>query len=73
MAQQQSPTIVTPLGRRRVGLDPDPTPPTMFLINGVWIAACPICGYEFVHHTSQQRAEEQATGRRCPICDPDGA
>jgi hypothetical protein len=73
MVHQQSPTIVTPLGRRRVGLDPTPPPPAMFLVDGVWIASCPTCGYELVHHVSQQRAEEQAAGRRCPVCDPDAA
>ena len=72
MAQPQSPTIVTPLGRHRVGLEPAPVP-ALHLVCGVWIASCSGCGYELVHHASQQRAEEQATGRRCPICDPDAA
>jgi hypothetical protein len=56
-----------PLGRYRVGLEPAPAP-ALHLIAGVWVASCSGCGYELVHHVSQQRAEEQAAGRRCPIC-----
>ena len=54
----------------RPGLDPGPAhAPDQRRLD----RQLPTWGYEFANHTSQQRAEEQATGRPCPICDPDAA
>jgi hypothetical protein len=66
---QQSPTIVTPLGRRRVGLDPEPT----FALHphlGRWVASCSCCGYELAEGRRQDRVEHKAARRFCPICQP---
>jgi cytochrome c-type biogenesis protein CcmH/NrfF len=53
----------------RLGL-PAPTPPpaTLHLINGVWLASCPTCGYQLAGSRSQQRAERLGRRRRCPVC-----
>jgi hypothetical protein len=67
MAQSKSPTIVTPLGRRRVGIDPEPTF-ALHLDCGIWRASCTCCGYELAEGRTQQRVERKAARRSCPIC-----
>ena len=68
MAHQQSPTIITPIGRRRVGLDPTPTPPAMHLIRGRWIASCPSCGCDLAQGLDQEQVERKAARETCPVC-----
>ena len=67
MAQSKSPTIVTPLGRRRVGIDPEPTI-ALHLHLGRWTASCSCCGYELAEGRHQERVERKAARRSCPIC-----
>jgi hypothetical protein len=67
MVQQQSPTIVTPLGCRRVGLDLT-QPPALHLDCGIWRASCPGCGFELAESRRQDRCERKAARRSCPIC-----
>ena len=66
MAHQQSPTIVTPLGRRRVGLDPQSY--ALHLYCGRWEASCTACGYLIAEAKRQDRCERKAQRVTCPIC-----
>jgi hypothetical protein len=67
MAQQHHPTIVVPLGRRRVGLD-NPDRFALHLDCGIWRASCTGCGFELAEGRTQQRVERKAARRSCPIC-----
>jgi hypothetical protein len=67
MATTDHPTIVTPLGRRRVGLDPEPTI-ALHLDCGIWRASCTGCGFELAEGRRQDRVERKAAGRACPVC-----
>jgi hypothetical protein len=67
MAQQHHPTIVIPIGRRRVGIDPEPAF-ALHLDCGTWRASCPTCGYELAEGRRQDRVEHRAARRSCPIC-----
>jgi hypothetical protein len=40
----------------------------MHLLGGIWIASCPTCGYQLATARAQQRCEQRASRRRCPIC-----
>ena len=46
--------------------------PALHLLGGIWIASCPICGYQLTCARSQARCERRATRRRCPVCHLDG-
>jgi hypothetical protein len=50
----------------------DPTPgPALHLLDGrTWIASCPSCGYQLATARTQERCEQRAAGRTCPICRP---
>jgi hypothetical protein len=66
--QQQSRTTVSPF-LDRPGLDPTPVPePSLHLLAGLWVASCPTCGYQLTSARSQQRCEQRASRRRCPVC-----
>jgi hypothetical protein len=67
MATTDHPTIVTPLGRRRVGIDPEPTY-ALHLVDNRWVASCSCCGYELAEGRHQERVERKAARRSCPIC-----
>lgn len=67
MAQQQSPTVSPFL--HRPGLERPPVPePAMHLLGGVWVASCPTCGFQLATARTQQRCEQRASRRSCPIC-----
>jgi len=56
-------------GLHRLGLDPAPVPePALHLLGGIWIASCPTCGYQLTTARTQERCEQRAARRRCPIC-----
>jgi hypothetical protein len=58
--------ITTPPGLHRVGLErPEPN---LFLVAGVWQAACPSCGCVIAEGRSQARVERQAARASCPVC-----
>ena len=67
MAHQHHPTIVVPLGRRRVGLDPEPSY-ALHLVLDRWVASCSSCGYELAEGRHQDRVERKAARRSCPNC-----
>jgi NAD-dependent SIR2 family protein deacetylase len=63
-----SPTPVSPF-LHRPGLDPDPAPePALHLLGGLWVASCPTCGYQLTTARTQQRCEQRASRRSCPVC-----
>lgn len=68
MATKQSPTIVTPIGRRRVGPEPPPEVFALHLYCGRWEASCTACGYLMVEAKRQDRCERNARRVTCPIC-----
>jgi hypothetical protein len=54
-----------------------PTPPipaqepALHLLGGIWIASCPTCGYQLTTARTQERCEQRASRRRCPVCRED--
>jgi hypothetical protein len=44
--------------------------PALHLLGGIWIASCPTCGYQLIART-QERCEQRASHRRCPVCRED--
>jgi hypothetical protein len=40
----------------------------LHLAGGIWIASCPLDGYQLCTARTQQRCERRARWRRCPIC-----
>ena len=66
--QQQSATPVSPFVDRP-GLDPaPPPPPALHLLAGLWVASCPTCGYQLTSARRQDRCEQRASRRTCPVC-----
>jgi NAD-dependent SIR2 family protein deacetylase len=66
-----SPTPVSPF-LDRPGLDPVPVPePALHLLGSLWVASCPTCGYQLTTARTQQRCEQRAARRRCPVCRQD--
>jgi hypothetical protein len=71
MQQHPTPIKVSP-GLHRPGLDPQPTPePALHPLGGIWIASCPACGYQLTTARTQERCEQRAAHRRCPVCHDD--
>jgi hypothetical protein len=68
MQQHPTPIQVSP-GLHRPGLAPAPDPePPLHLLGGIWIASCPTCGYQLVTARTQERCEQRAARRSCPVC-----
>jgi predicted RNA-binding Zn-ribbon protein involved in translation (DUF1610 family) len=64
----KSATAVSP-GLDRPGLDPDPAPPAaLHLLAGLWVASCPVCGYQLTSSRRQDRCERRAARMTCPVC-----
>jgi hypothetical protein len=42
--------------------------PALHLLAGLWVASCPVCGFELATATSQARAERRSRHRTCPVC-----
>jgi hypothetical protein len=42
--------------------------PALHLLHGLWVASCPVCGYELATARSQQRCERRGRRRVCPVC-----
>ena len=42
--------------------------PALHLLGGIWIASCPTCGYQLTTARNQERCEQRASHRRCPVC-----
>jgi NAD-dependent SIR2 family protein deacetylase len=45
--------------------------PALHLLGGIWIASCPSCGYQLTTARTQERCEQRASLRRCPVCRDD--
>ena len=45
--------------------------PALHLLGGIWIASCPTCGYQLTTARTQQRCEQRASRRCCPVCRDD--
>ena len=46
-----------------------PTPePALHLLGGIWIASCPTCGFQLTTARTQQRCEQRAARKTCPVC-----
>jgi hypothetical protein len=44
--------------------------PALHLL-GMWIASCPTCGFQLTTARTQERCEQRAKNRRCPVCRDD--
>jgi hypothetical protein len=42
--------------------------PALHLLGGIWIASCPTCGFQLTTARTQERCEQRASRRRCPVC-----
>jgi hypothetical protein len=42
--------------------------PALHLLGGIWIASCPTCGYQLTTARTQERCEQRASRRCCPVC-----
>jgi hypothetical protein len=71
MQEHVTPIPVSP-GLHRPRLDPGPIPePALHLLGGMWVASCPTCGYQLATARTQQRVEQRAKRRTCPVCRGD--
>ncbi len=52
-----------------LGVQPAPAAtPALHLLNGLWAASCPSCGYQLATARTQARAERRGRRRACPVC-----
>ena len=42
--------------------------PALHLLGGIWIASCPTCGFQLTTARTQERCEQRARCRTCPVC-----
>jgi hypothetical protein len=42
--------------------------PALHLLGDIWIASCPTCGFQVTTARTQERCEQRASHRRCPVC-----
>ncbi len=45
--------------------------PALHLLGGIWIASCPSCGYQLTTARTQERCQQGASRRGCPVCRED--
>jgi hypothetical protein len=45
--------------------------PASHLLGGICVASCPSCGYQLTTARTQERCEQRAGLRRCPVCRED--
>jgi NAD-dependent SIR2 family protein deacetylase len=45
--------------------------PALHLLGGIWTASCPTCGYQLTTARTQERCEQRASRRCCPVCRED--
>jgi hypothetical protein len=43
-------------------------PAALHLLAGLWVASCPVCGFQLASARSQARCERRAARTRCPVC-----
>jgi hypothetical protein len=46
--------------------------PALHLLDGLWVASCPTCGFELATARTQPRVERRAARRTCPVCCQEG-
>jgi hypothetical protein len=46
--------------------------PALHLLHRVWVASCPTCGFQLATARTQERCEQRAARRLCPVCHQDG-
>jgi hypothetical protein len=46
---------------------PQPAP-ALHLVAGLWVASCPICGFQLATARTQARCERRSARRICPVC-----
>jgi hypothetical protein len=46
----------------------DDEQPALHLLAGLWVASCPVCGFQLASARSQARCERRAAHTRCPVC-----
>jgi hypothetical protein len=51
---------------------PAPPAPALHLLHGTWVASCPSCGFQLASARTQERCEQRAARRTCPVCHQDG-
>jgi NAD-dependent SIR2 family protein deacetylase len=42
--------------------------PALHLLGGIWVASCPMCGFQLATARTQARVERRAARRVCPVC-----
>jgi hypothetical protein len=70
MQAQPYPTTPTSQPATTVPSRPEPA---LHLLHGLWVASCPLCGFQLATARSQERCERRAARRLCPVCHQDGA
>jgi aminoglycoside phosphotransferase len=54
-------------------MHPQPYPtrpqPALHLLHGLWVASCPVCGFELATARTLARAERRSRQRACPVCN----
>jgi hypothetical protein len=46
---------------------PQPAP-ALHLLHGLWVASCPVCGFQLATARTQARCERRSAHRACPVC-----
>jgi hypothetical protein len=46
---------------------PQPAP-ALHLLHGLWVASCPVCGFQLATARTQARCERRSARRICPVC-----
>jgi hypothetical protein len=53
-------------------MHPKPYPtrpqPALHLLHGLWVASCPMCGFQLATARTQARCERRSRRRTCPVC-----
>jgi hypothetical protein len=53
-------------------MHPQPYPtrpqPALHLLHGLWVASCPLCGFQLASARTQARCERRSRRRACPVC-----
>jgi hypothetical protein len=42
--------------------------PALHLLHGMWVASCPVCGFQLASARTQARCERRSRRRTCPVC-----
>jgi hypothetical protein len=42
--------------------------PSLHLLAGLWVASCPVCGFQLASARTQARCQRRSAHRVCPVC-----